>query len=289
MISIIIPTFNRQHKTERAISSVASQNVDAEILVIDDASNPPFQLPAIYQQEKNIRVIRNETNRGAAAARNTGIKNANHDLLSFLDSDDYLIADTFKDRIDFAVENGVLSEKGMTHFFGCSWKELDLEGKATKVRHPKSSVSPDDLFSGCWFCPGSAIIINRNLFLHTDILFDENLSRLEDLDLFLRLGTLGVSFTSQSIVGVGIAQSDSRYPDIVIKACREIQNKHLSKGTSLSKGLQSRLKAYLFYELSKAHMNKGEYHRSLDNLIKSFIQRPRVSMYPGPGWNISSL
>lgn len=289
MISIIIPTFNRQDKTERAIASIISQNVEAEILIVDDASTPPFQLPATYIDDENIKVIRSEKNRGAAAARNTGIKNATHDLISFLDSDDYLVADTLKDRIDFAVENGVLAEKSMTHFFGCGWKEVNLEGKATRARHPKSSTSANDLFSGCWFCPGSAIIINRKLFTEAEIFFDESLPRLEDLDLFMRLGALGVNYQSNDIVGVCIAQSDSRYPDVVIKACEEMQTKHLSNNASLSKELQSRLKAYLFYELSRAYINKGEYHRSLDNLIKSFIQRPRLKMYPGPGWTVTPL
>lgn len=117
--------------------------------------------------------------------------------------------------------------------------------------------------------------------------FDENLKRLEDLDLFMRLGAIGASYVSHSLLGVSITASDSRYPDVVITACEAMKSKHLGKDSPLSPAQRARLKAYLFYELSRAHISKSEYHRALDYLVKSYIQRPRLSMYPGPGWTKS--
>jgi len=285
MISIIIPTYNRMNSTHRAITSVLLQELDVEIIVVDDASIEPYQLEEERRANPAIKLIRHNTNKGPAAARNTGIKEATQPLISFLDSDDYLIENTLEQRIEYALKAGILTNEKAHTFIGCSWQETNTSGNITNIRYPKPSASSDDLFSGCWFCPGSAIIINRAWLANTKVKFDENLKRLEDLDFFMRLAETGATYASQKLIGVSISTSDSRYPDVIIEACNAIATKYLENNNRLNQNLRARLKAYLFYELSRAHISKSEYHRALDYLAKSFIQRPRLSLYPGPGWN----
>jgi glycosyltransferase involved in cell wall biosynthesis len=287
MISIIIPTYNRMDTTHRAVASILSQEVDAEIIIVDDASSPPYQLEEDKRNNPEIKIIRKDINKGPSAARNSGIKAATHPLISFLDSDDFLIETSLRQRMEFAIEAGILTDKGAHKIVGCSWQETDMSGEVVNIRYPKSSRSSDDLFSGCWFCPGSAVIMNRSWFMDNQMAFDENLKRLEDLDLFMRLGAIGASYVAHSLLGVSITASDSRYPDVIITACEAMKSKHLGNDSPLSPAQNARLKAYLFYELSRAHISKSEYHRALDYLVKSFIQRPRLSMYPGLGWTKS--
>ena len=284
MISVIIPTFNRQASTARAIESVLEQNIDVEIIVVDDGSDIPFALKDEIKDHSKIKLIRNNNNKGAGAARNKGIEVSSRPLISFLDSDDYFPPNTLKERISFALENGIMEDGGDYKIIGCSWQDINQKNEIINIRNPKPSLSPDDFFSGCWFCPGSTIIVNRNMFNSTDIRFDEDLKRLEDLDLFMRLAKRGASYEAQHMVGVSIAISDSRYPDVIIEACNDMRKKHLTQGTELDEKLQARLKSYLFYELSRAYISKHEYHKALDYLVKSFIQKPRLSLYPGPGW-----
>lgn len=288
MISFIIPTYNRISTTHRAIESIVSQNVDVEIIVVDDASTEPYQLTRHNHSNLEIKLIRHNKNRGPAAARNTGIAAATQPLISFLDSDDYLVEDTLKQRIEFALDVGILKNESAHQIIGCSWQETNISGDVNKIRHPKPSMSSNDLFSGCWFCPGSAVIMNRTWLAETNITFDEDLKRLEDLDFFMRLGEIGAAYISQKLIGVSISASDSRYPDVVINACEAMMNKHLYDDRNLDQEQKSRLKAYLFYELSRAYISKSEYHRALDYLVKSFIQKPRLSLYPGPGWTKST-
>ena len=287
MLSVIIPTFNRQASTSQAIKSILSQDVQTEIIVIDDASDEPFGIQDNELDHSNIKVIRKDKNQGPASARNLGIEIATQPLISFLDSDDYLMENTLKQRVDHAVANGILEKDGAHKIIGCSWQETNSAGSHIKTRHPKPAASSDDLFTGCWFCPGSAIIMNRDLFKQSDILFDEDLKRLEDLDLFMRLGQKGATYEAHHIIGVSIAASDSRYPNVIIDACEAISKKFLNSQSSLDQKLKARLKSYLFYELSRAHISKHEYHKAMDYLIKSFLQRPRLSLYPGPGWTSS--
>lgn len=286
MISFIIPTFNRPGSTEKAITSITSQQtIKVEIIVIDDGSEQPFKLDERNQDSATIKLIRKDKNEGPAAARNLGLKLASYPLVSFLDSDDYLLPNTLEERLDFALKQGVLDEAGKIKIIGCSWQETNQSNEIVRIRHPLATTSSDDFYSGCWYCPGSAIIANRDFLKQLEKPYDESLKRLEDLDLFMRLSQLNASYIPHHIIGVSIAVSDSRYPETVIQACEQIREKHLIEPSELSEKCKANLKSYLFYELSRAYISKGEYHRALDNLVKSFIQKPRLKLYPGPGWS----
>lgn len=87
-ISVIIPTCDRCHLIERALQSVLGQTFgDYEIIVVDDHSRDDTVEVIKRLQDKRIRCI-SRSQRGGAAARNTGIEAACGDYLAFLDDDD---------------------------------------------------------------------------------------------------------------------------------------------------------------------------------------------------------
>lgn len=87
-VSVIIPTFNRAQLLGRAIRSVLNQTYqDFEIIVVDDGSTDNTEEVVKSFNDERIRYTRHEQNRGAAAARNTGIKIARGDYIAFQDSD----------------------------------------------------------------------------------------------------------------------------------------------------------------------------------------------------------
>ena len=88
-VSVIIPHYNSPGLLRMAIESISSQTVvPREIIVIDDASGLPFELPSHCGDEIALRLIRETVNRGAAWCRNRGIQEATGDLIAFLDADD---------------------------------------------------------------------------------------------------------------------------------------------------------------------------------------------------------
>ena len=87
LVSVIIPTYNRAGTIERAVNSVLAQTwKKTEIIVVDDGSTDQTDQVLKTYGDK-IRVIR-QKNSGPSAARNTGIKAATGEVISFLDSDD---------------------------------------------------------------------------------------------------------------------------------------------------------------------------------------------------------
>ena len=89
-ISVIIPSYNRAMLLGRAVASVQMQNFeDIEILIVDDGSkdNSLEVIAELQRDEPRIRLVQHPKNRGEAAARNTGLREARGDFIAFLDSD----------------------------------------------------------------------------------------------------------------------------------------------------------------------------------------------------------
>ena len=89
--SIILPTYNRAHRINRAIESILEQRYsDWELIIVDDASTDNTEeVIQPYLSDLRIRYLKNETNQERCVSRNIGIYTAKGDYICFLDSDDY--------------------------------------------------------------------------------------------------------------------------------------------------------------------------------------------------------
>ncbi|HEY4002237.1 MAG TPA: glycosyltransferase [Candidatus Xenobia bacterium] len=85
--SVIVPVHNGARFIGEAIASIRAQTaVAAEIIVVDDGSDDDTAVQ-VEALQPGIRVV-TQVNRGPAAARNTGWRTAEGDLVAFLDADD---------------------------------------------------------------------------------------------------------------------------------------------------------------------------------------------------------
>jgi glycosyltransferase involved in cell wall biosynthesis len=90
LFSIIVPTHDRRDLLHQAIESVVAQTVaDWELVVVDDGSHPAAAVP----DDDRIRLVRLDTRRGPAAARNAGLAAARGCHVAFLDDDDLYTGD----------------------------------------------------------------------------------------------------------------------------------------------------------------------------------------------------
>ncbi|MDD7318691.1 MAG: glycosyltransferase family 2 protein [Prevotella sp.] len=96
MLSIIIPVYKVEQTLERCLQSVASQGLeDCEVIMVDDGSPDGCGEICDRWAEKDSRFkVLHRSNGGLSAARNSGIERAVGDLLTFVDSDDYLAPGT---------------------------------------------------------------------------------------------------------------------------------------------------------------------------------------------------
>ena len=89
LVSVIVPSYNRANTLQDTLKSILNQTYRSfEIIVVDDGStdNTPALMHVFTQQNQQVRYIAHPSNRGAQAARNTGIKAAKGEWIAFLDS-----------------------------------------------------------------------------------------------------------------------------------------------------------------------------------------------------------
>lgn len=91
--SIIIPIYNVEDCVEKCINSIIAQNyTNYELIMVNDGStDKSLNIIKKYENE-NIKIF-SKDNRGAASARNYGLKKATGDFIWFIDSDDYICED----------------------------------------------------------------------------------------------------------------------------------------------------------------------------------------------------
>jgi glycosyltransferase involved in cell wall biosynthesis len=85
-----MPVYNKEQYLRQCLDSLAKQTLqNVEIILIDDGSadGSTAVLRGFAEKDERVRLVRQE-NRGAGAARNTGLDLAKGRYLSFLDADD---------------------------------------------------------------------------------------------------------------------------------------------------------------------------------------------------------
>ncbi|HBK83479.1 MAG TPA: glycosyltransferase family 2 protein, partial [Flavobacterium sp.] len=87
--SVIIPLYNKENYVENALKSILKQSfTDYEIIIVNDCSTDNSVSIIESHLHENVRLIHHEKNKGLSAARNTGVKNAKADYVTYLDADD---------------------------------------------------------------------------------------------------------------------------------------------------------------------------------------------------------
>ncbi len=219
-VSVVIPAYNRSATIGRALASVRAQTFsDFEIIVVDDASVDDTVAACAAFQDDRLRIVRRQANGGAAAARNTGIRESAGDLIAFLDSDDSWLPDKLGRQVT------AMSLPGAPDV-GCTGVILHLlDHGETRVRRLEQTGDwARRLAMDCDLSPGSTQISTRRIFEDVGLL-DEALPRFEDWDWLLR-------YTRRHAIGAipdplaEIYNRRARLGEVVERSAAIFQRKH---------------------------------------------------------------
>lgn len=87
-LSVLIPVYNEENTVEEIIRRVEATNIVSEIIVVDDASTDGTKIILErLAQEKRIKFLSHEKNRGKGAALRTALAASSGDLLIVQDAD----------------------------------------------------------------------------------------------------------------------------------------------------------------------------------------------------------
>jgi GT2 family glycosyltransferase len=180
-VSVIIPTKNRQQLLCDALTSVfrlSGPDLDLEVIVVDDASTDTTKAVAADFGVQYVGTV----GHGAAASRNTGLREATGEFIAFLDDDDVWLGSHLRSHLELfsrdltlaAVVGQVQAANAELEPFGCPW--------------PASLPNDGYLFqSFLREYPQIGATVIRSSVVKTVGFLDESLSSDEDWDWHLRL------------------------------------------------------------------------------------------------------
>ncbi len=191
LVSVIIPAYNASEFIGETLGSVFAQTFTAfEVIAINDGSSDTEALERVLQGfPSKLRYIKQE-NKGAAAARNTGLRSASGEFIAFLDADDTWLPEFLEKQMEFL-------ENSNADFVFCDALLVGdncLAGQTFMRTQPsRGAATPENLLSVQVTVLTSTVVARKAPIFEVG-LFDETIRRGHDFDLWLRLAKHGIRF-----------------------------------------------------------------------------------------------
>jgi len=179
-VSIILAVYNVEQYLPRCLDSIVNQTLsDIEIICVNDCSmDKSLQVLMEYaNKDRRIRIINLTENKGAAVARNEGLKIANGEYLAFVDPDDYVDLDFYEKLYNLAILNNLDIAKGEI-------KNFEIDGTITKdnlnerIREKNNKF----LFTYSW----TTAIYKKNMITKNSIFFPAECRKGQDIVFLFR-------------------------------------------------------------------------------------------------------
>jgi len=178
--SVIIPTHNRQNLFKIALDSVLGQTFpDYEVIVVDDGSTDNTKQIVNSLNCKQLHYFY-QKNKGPAAARNKGLKQAKGEFVCFLDSDDRWVKEKLEASYNYIKKN---PKYKIFHTEEIWYRNGRLLSPKKYHKKPNGFVFKNAV-KLCCLSP-STVAVKRCLFEEIGY-FDRNLPACEDYDFWLR-------------------------------------------------------------------------------------------------------
>lgn len=184
-VSVIIPNYNRAELIGKTIDNMLGQSLTPhEVIVIDDGSTD--NSVEIIQSFGNKVTLIKQNNKGAGAARNTGLEIATGEFIQFMDSDDLASLN----KLEIQAET-LLREK-VDIVYG-PWAKVWLDQELVRLENVVLQQKPLPKKRSIlhWFITSWSMVFQQCL-VRKSLLdkvggYREDIKLYEDGDLFLRL------------------------------------------------------------------------------------------------------
>lgn len=248
VITVVMPVYNRADVIGRALQSVLSQSYgDFELIVVDDGSTDDLAVALRRFPDPRVKVLRHEVNRGAAAARNSGLRAARGTYIAFIDSDDEWLPEK--------LERQLARLEASRGEIGVSITGYYLLRDRLGRREVRPLADEEDwyrrLLAGCTVSFGSCGLMRRAIFDEIGAL-DETMPRFEDWDWLLRYtATRPIANVVEplSVIHTGIGWPSAA---VVSEACRQIRERHEHAAAKRSAAARRLLLSTVCYEQAAA-------------------------------------
>jgi glycosyltransferase involved in cell wall biosynthesis len=201
MISIIVPARNAESSIAQCLDALLNQTMDAssyEIIVVDNGS---ADRTAEIAEQQGAQLLR-EDKRGAAAARNRGIRAASGEIICFTDADCLPTESWLEEMISPFSDPQIAGCKGSyltrQHEIVARFVQIEYEDKYDRLLGLQN-IDFIDTYSAAY---------RRNVLVSVGG-FDESIYYVEDQELSFRVARLGKKMVFQPSAAVYHSHSNS--------------------------------------------------------------------------------
>lgn len=251
-VTVIMPTFNRAHLVGHAIQSVLDQTYhDFELIVVDDGSTDNTEEVVQGFGDPRIRFIRHAGNRGAGAARNTGIRAALGKYIAFQDSDSEWLPHKLERQM------AVFKLDGQNRL-GLVLCDLIMASgsKGERILKPRMHrLTYEDLLYPAAHGVGTVAFLLKRDLTAPELHFDERLPALQDWELLLRVSRLcRIGYVAEPLA------RHYNYDEPHIHTARNVLEAHFVVRRKYAAELQARPKALSFshWQIALNYYRLGE-------------------------------
>jgi glycosyltransferase involved in cell wall biosynthesis len=189
LVSVVIPAYNQAGFISETVQSVLNQTYpNIEVLVVNDASPDNTSQVVSQINDPRLKLLEHEKNLGLPAARNTGMRASQGELIALLDADDLFLPEKIQSHVDFLNQHPEIGVSYNARF--------ELNHSACNIRdiwRPQLNVGLRDLVLGFPFSPSDMVI--RREWAYRVNFFDEiYVCGGEDTDFPCRLALAGCQF-----------------------------------------------------------------------------------------------
>ncbi|MBL82633.1 MAG: hypothetical protein CMG90_01990 [Marinobacter sp.] len=206
LVTVIIPAYNASEYISETLTSVINQTYkNIEIIVVDDGSTDNTK-NIVQSFGKKVHYIYQENSGSCASPRNTGLRSAHGEYVTFLDADDIMVLSKIEDQVrglkmhaDAVISisnywNFTETTKSSDHFSSCPL----LRTLITKKQNESFKLEPDEC---------RKILLEENFSIASSPIFpttiirsvggfDETLKACEDFHLIYRVMMHGPAIIS---------------------------------------------------------------------------------------------
>lgn len=221
LVSVIIPTYNRERSVIVTLQSIISQTYDnVEVWVVDDGStdnteDEVLSFIANTPTKKKIKYIK-QLNSGAPKARNNGFHHSRGKYVIFFDSDDEMLPN----RIEMQVNSMIVENSdACTAGYDVYCNSVKVKSKRNYVWSGESPLDNWLMFyvKGRGYLGGTQAWMYKREIIEQVGGYDELMQRSQDLDLNFRVLSIPNIKISVVDASVTIFNNDDR-PERIMKS-----------------------------------------------------------------------
>lgn len=234
LVSVVIPTYNREKTIQKSIDSVLNQTYrNIELVVIDDGSTDGTETLVKSIQDERLKYYKISCNKGAGAARNSGVSYTTGDYIAFHDSDDAWTKDKLEKQMEKLLAH---PEWGLVYSAYAMHLPYDIRHIVPPMDGSlklEGDIFPDLLIRNTIGAP--TVLMKKSIFEEVEG-FDESMRSLEDWDFALKVAKkYPIGFADEVLLEVestagGVSSNHAMYYKNRCYMLRKYKNDYIQTG-----------------------------------------------------------